>query len=163
MKKMRKTILKKVLLLFITINTLTSCVKAGKYKNFEGFKLYLQEIGIDYKKKNQLYYIVRIEDCFSCSTTEINLKMLSKIEDKENLQIIIVGKTVRESYLKLIKILGNKNQIFFDENSEIFNFETGFSKPLLIHLKSEKKVTFFKEITDEKIDLAEAYINYSDN
>tara|TARA_R110002033_G_scaffold5978_9_gene24439 strand:- start:8943 stop:9422 length:480 start_codon:yes stop_codon:yes gene_type:complete len=156
---MKKTILKKVLLLFITSSILLSCSDSIKYKNFKGFKEYLKEIHIESKVDNQIFYIVRIEDCFTCSTTETNLNMLSKLDTIKNLKIITVGNTTRDIYKKLIKTIANKNKVFEDKSSKIFSFETGFSKPLLIHLKNKKKVLFFREITDDKINLAEAYIS----
>lgn len=164
MKKMKKTISKRVLLLFMGINFICiSCNGKLKYKNIDSFKLYLNEIGLQNSKENKIYYVVRVEDCFSCNTTESNLSMLLNIKKNKNIQIIIVGKTLRNDLSKLIRNLSKRNEVFIDDKSEIFNFETGFSKPILVHLNIDGDVVYFQEVTDEKVKKVKKYLSEQTN
>ena len=157
---MRKTILLKVLFLlginlFLLANGCKKTTVSEDYLYLKGFQSYLNDINLKHKG-DVIYYVIRLQDCMSCTSAYNNLKVAANLATNEHLKIIIVGETKLKHLQKEINAI--KNSLYLDHKSEIFNYETGFSKPLLVHLNDNSKLEYYMEITDFKILDAKKYI-----
>lgn len=146
--------------LIISLLLLLNCTSSNnRYYYIEGFERYLNDIHQkeNFGENNVIYYITPISDnCDSC--IESNLILLNNLNTELNLTPILVGKNQDKNYSKVIDEVVNKYpEILFDSNSKIFSYQTGFGKPLLIHVKNGRCI-YFMEITDFKLDEAKSYL-----
>jgi len=82
--------------------------------------------------------------------------MLYKVHNSK-LIIILIGDYTNSNWVDIISKIKKQFQVLEDTNNEIFHFETGISKPLLIHVKDGVCV-YFKSISDFEVDQAYKYL-----
>ena len=147
----------KALLGGISIVLLISCLKSKPNYNYtKGISEYMyaiHKIQID-TITNKVLYFLPISECVSCSSTELNLKMLTELKT-ENLTPILIGVKTNSRFNTLSSSL--KNISLLDKESKIYMYETGVLKPLLLHIKNGKVIHFFN-VDDNKIEEARKYL-----
>lgn len=138
----------------------TGCQEKVTYKYLPGLELYMKEVHNTAILETQetLYYILPVSDCNTCRTTDINLEVLNSLTlKKPELIIVLSGIANKTTYKNTIEPLKLKYKVLEDPKALINGYQTGVSKPLLIHLK-EKEVRFYLNITDDKVDAAKQYL-----
>lgn len=105
---------------------------------------------------NTILYITPISDnCDNCIA--INFDMLERLPQKKDFIPVLIGKTTEQNIERVNGIIKKSNLYFQDLNLEIFSYQTGFGKPLLVHIK-DGNCLFFMEVKDQQIDEAYNYI-----
>lgn len=143
-------------IIFIGFSNCTSNIESG-YKYLNGFGLYMKSVfnvNIYNPETDIMFYAILVNGCEPCVFE--NTKMLNSIVSN-NLVLILVGDLKESSGYESFVKYSNKFTTFNDKNYEIFSYETGISKPLLIHMKNGKCVKFLK-VSDFDVDKAKEYI-----
>ena len=151
--------------LILNINSLfllTSCElsKSCEYPYYKDLGFYFKsEHNLDINHlDNAILYITPISDnCDNCIA--INLSMLESLRLPKNdiLIPVFIGKKNEKDFEKLNSITTNTSSHYFDKSLEIYKYQTGFGKPLLIHIVKGKCV-YFMEVKDDKVEDAFEYI-----
>jgi hypothetical protein len=152
---------KLIITILSTIILGMSCenLNQNNYKYFDGFSFYMKSVhNIDILTSNKeiIYYVMLVEGCEPCIAG--NSAMLQKIKKNNNLCLILVGNIEESSDSATFLKLNNKMQVLKDPNYEIFSYETGISKPLLIHIKNGR-CKHFLLVTDFEIENTYNYLN----
>lgn len=140
---------------------LTSCDKKEVYPYLHGFSSYMKyEHDVDVSSINDnMFFILPLSDCESCQDTPASLELLSSIKKpQKNLTVILVGTTQNPSFTAQIKALGTSVKILRDEKNSIYNFQTGLSKPIFLHIKKEV-VVYYLNIAGTKLEKVHAYLS----
>ncbi len=150
-------VLKGLLFLLLIV---AGCQQQLTYKYLPGLEMYMKEVHntaiLD--TEETLYYILPVSDCNTCQTTDLNLEVLNSISlKKPELIVVLSGITNKTTYKNAIEPLKLKYKVLEDPKAIINSYQTGVSKPLLIHLK-EKEVRFYLNITDDKVNMAQQYL-----
>lgn len=139
---------------------LNSCEpsKSCEYPYFKDLSLYFKnehQLNISLLN-NAILYITPISDnCDNCIA--INLSMLENISKNNVLTPVFIGEINEKDFEKLNSITTNMSSHYFDKSLEIYKYQTGFGKPLLIHIVKGKCV-YFMEVKDDKVEDAFEYI-----
>ncbi|MCD8412371.1 hypothetical protein [Tenacibaculum finnmarkense] len=129
-----------------------------KYKYTKQFTRYLTDIR-NIKTtdlKNNMFYVLPINECSTCPSTKLNLNILAKTKPT-NLIVILIGLEEEEAVFKH-KIKNLKHKKLFDNESSIYDYQTSVSKPLLIHFVNSEVINFFN-ISDTKVPEVYNFLN----
>ncbi len=147
-----------------------SFVNCTQYNNsnciyYEGFGYYMQDVfNINVKKikKNKIYYLVPItNNCDMC--VYLNLNFFFFIEKTNDIIPVLIGSEKETDYSREINVIKRKYKLVLnDKKSEVLNYETGFLKPVLYHIKNGRCKKYF-EITDFKIKTVKQYLSHIKN
>jgi hypothetical protein len=106
--------------------------------------------------KDNIYYITPLSGCIPC--VEKNLYNVSKIlnpkvsvvfiDEVDDIGINKLYSQVMEQYTGLV---------YFDKHKKVYFYETGYAKPLLVHIKN-RKIVYYLNIEDDLVPDALAYI-----
>lgn len=115
---------------------LISCNNHQKYGYFQGFRRYLFNVyNIDSNKiENNIFLPIPLQGCESCNNLCFNLLLKHNLNKK--IIVIFVGKN--DYYKKEIKQVKNKYLFLLDKMQKIYSYQTNFSYPMLVHIKSGK-------------------------
>jgi hypothetical protein len=105
---------------------------------------------------DKIFYFLHLRSCEPC--VDKNLSMLAEVSKHPNLKICLVGKIAVAQFEEKAKLVMEKHLPYLDIDSEIYSFETGFSKPLLVHIKDGRCVTRI-QVSDSEVDNAKKYIS----
>lgn len=145
--------------LFLTIINFFGCsnFKTNDYVYIDGFAIYMKsefKIDIYNTKEDNIYYLMLVKGCEPCIIE--NTQMLANI-DSDKLVLLLVGDPKESNKYEELKSLTKKFNTLNDRSYEIFSYETGISKPLLIHMKNGECIKYMK-VSDFDVNLAKEYI-----
>lgn len=150
---------KVILTILFAIFLSWSCGPKQECKYSEGIKSYLaKEHKISAKKlKVGIFYIINIAGCEPC--TDRNLKMLLSLQRKENLFFVMVGITQNPAFQSYLKQIEDKGFVIIkDPKAEIYSYEVGLGKPILIHIEDGFCINRI-DVGDFDVDKAKDYIS----
>lgn len=127
-------------------------------KYFEGLDLYMQRIhNINIKdvEGDKIFYFLSLRGCEPC--IDKNLNMLSGITKNKNLIICLIGKLELMQYEQTLNLVTITHTPILDLNGGVFSYETGLSKPLLMHIRDGKCVDI-TNVSDNEVDRMATYI-----
>ena len=130
------------------------------YPYSKGLQLYMnQELAIDVTQiGDRIYYFIPLNDCSSCKSAELNLSFLNNLViPPAKLAVVLIGSTRLPEYKESLQKLRHRYTVLEDPNGTMFNYQTGLSKPLLVHIK-EGEVTYYLNITDFDLETVGAYL-----
>ncbi|MEM9920204.1 MAG: hypothetical protein AAF990_19055 [Bacteroidota bacterium] len=133
-----------------------------EYAHFQDFKLFMaQEHRIDLSQTtDQIYYVIPVSSCNTCSSTTLNLELLDSKRHqshKNQLTVILTGKINEPTHLKTINQLDASYNLIRDIGNRIEQYQTGISKPMLLHIQNGKVKRYFK-INDPDIEAVGKYL-----
>jgi hypothetical protein len=146
--------------LLVVFLTLTCCQKEITYKYLPGLEMYMQDVHrtVISNTEETIYYFIPVSDCNTCQSTFLNLEVLnSLIIKKPKVVVILTGLATGEAYEKAVGLLKSKYEVLTDPKDAVNAYQTGISKPLLIHMKSGK-VLYYLTVTDDKVYKARQYL-----
>ena len=132
--------------------------KICEYHYYKDLGFYLKnEHNLDINHlDNAILYITPISNnCDNCIS--INLSMLESLPKNNILIPVFIGVLNENNLDKLNSITTKTALYYFDESIEIYGYQTGFGKPLLIHIVKGKCV-YFMEVKDDKVEDVFEYI-----
>ncbi|MBE7661148.1 hypothetical protein G1K72_04405 [Tenacibaculum finnmarkense] len=148
----------KGVLLWSSCLFMTACTSPQKkYKYTKQFTRYLTDIQ-NIKTtdlKNNMFYVLPVNECNTCLSTKLNLNILAKTKPT-NLTVILIGLEEESVFKHQIKNLKHKK--LFDNESSIYDYQTSVSKPLLIHFVNSEVINFFN-ISDTKVPEVYNFLN----
>jgi hypothetical protein len=112
------------------------------------------QISLD-KVKNSVFYLIPLDGCDYCAIE--NMRSISFLKDQRLVPILIgkeKSKQVGEAKENLMAM--NKN-VLLDERSMVARYETGFFKPIVVHLRAGELV-YYKYVTDDLITEVHDYL-----
>ena len=144
------------LLILIFNQILVSCKNESAYAYCEDFTAYLtQELQVDNLEGENIYFLLPINGCDNCIM--LNIGLLSST--KYNVQLILVGETFdTERVLQIQNLYDLYDNILVDDKFVISQYETGFSKPMIVDMKDGKCI-YHLNISDFKIEEAKMYLD----
>ncbi len=143
----------KIVLLFASL-LLLSC-SDYKYEYEKGLRQYFSN-ELNISKLNSNYYFIQVNDCNTCMGDYLNLEYLYN-HQFNNLSLVIVGNSEKESVNDLIKLLKNKYKIYYSSKKSIYNYPTGIEKTLLVLAKDDKIIKVLP-ISDTQINDLSKYL-----
>ncbi len=151
-----KFIAYKLIALCVCLTVCFSCShKNDEYAYFEDFVAYLKNFHGLNVSDDKIYYLIPISGCENC--IGLNLDLLSQLpKATDKLQPIIVGETFNEERIKYLKSLSSKYNFLYDKKEIVFQYQTGFTKPMIVWIKN-KKCYFHLDVSDFKIEEAKAF------
>jgi len=146
--------------LFLLIATILICCDNSKSncKYYDGFKLYLSQVyDLDISAKDErIFYVLPLEGCDECLKINLNL-LLERNFYSSKVTIILTGRNFNDIIKGQIEEIKRKYPILEDGKNLIHQFETGFGKPLLVHVKNGDCL-FATSIADSEIESVKEYI-----
>ena len=128
--------------------TTLSC-QSYTYEYETGLREYFHnELNINNLNTN--YYFIQVSNCNSCHGDKLNINYLIN-HNLENITIIIVGDSEKVDVVEGIKKLKQIYPVIIDQQKEIYQYQTGFSKTLLV-LANNNKLINVLHINDTKIN-----------
>lgn len=122
-----------------------------------GFKKYLSDVhqlSINDIEDN-VFYLIPLDGCDYCASE--NMRSLLMLSDNR-IRPILIGiensSRVEEVKNDLIK---RRLNLLFDKKAQITKYETGFFKPIIVHIKSGELV-YYRYITDDLINEVHEYL-----
>lgn len=115
----------------IAILLLISCKeKLPECKYSSGLVSYLQnELHVESSLREETFYIVSLEGCAGCIYS--SLAMLNSLEQIDDFTFVAIGVSADPDIAELVNGLQAKHRVLIDAEKKIFQYETGFGKPLL--------------------------------
>jgi hypothetical protein len=147
-----------IYLLTLTFSLSCSEKNTTQCSYFEGLDLYMQRvhhISIKDIKGDKIFYFLGLRGCEPC--IEKNLAMLSTINENKHLIICLIGALELLQYEQNLNHVNKTHHPILDLKAEIFSYETGFAKLLLVHIKDGKCINII-QITDNEVDNTRMYI-----
>lgn len=128
---------------------LITCTGGEYYRYMAGMSLYLNRVhNIDlFTSGDVIFYFLPLEGCTPCITQ--NIAMLTSIKTPDNLCIVTIG---NEAALNPRLSICRR-----DTTSQIFHYETGFGKPLLLHF-IDGRLEKYIFVNDPDIEKAKDYL-----
>jgi len=125
---------------------------------YEGFKLYLSQVyDLDISTQgDRIFYVLPLEGCDECLQINLNL-LLERNFNSSKVTIILTGANFNDIIRSKIEAIKRKYPILEDGKNLIHQFETGFGKPLLVHVKNGDCL-FATSIADQEIESVKKYI-----
>lgn len=130
----------------IIIQICLSCSSHKKcdYKYLEGLSFYLEEefdLQINDFHESSVVYIFPVSGCEPC--VKHNMKILRESNSNVNLHLILVGES-DPVYEEDINTFYKKFTVYRDLNQDVFNYETGIGKPLVIWIENKICVRYIE-------------------
>ncbi len=123
-------------IILIMMQSLLFCGTKEGCEYFDSMNLYFANtFNVDLAKfdKTKALYFIPLESCENCIYS--NLLMLQSVQTN-NLIIVFVGNNYHQEWDILIEELRGKYNCFDDYNKEIYKYESGLGKPLLLKIKN---------------------------
>lgn len=146
------------LFLLIVLFTISCSSFKKECKYFKGFSLYLKNT-FDFEVSDiekQIFYMLPLAACDQC--LQVNIDMLERFDgDTSKITMVLIG-TLNDAELgQRVQSLTSKFKTIKDRKSKIYKYETGLSKPLLVHIEAGK-CKMMKEIADNEIEYISEYL-----
>lgn len=136
---------------------ITAC-STPAYKYEAGIETYLQKV-TDVKitaHEEIVYYLLPLNSCDPCM--DLNLNMLSSLpKNHAKFKVIFIGASNNDQWEPLITKIKENQYVVTDPNGTAYDYETGLSKAMLIHISSGKFKSIMN-IPDNKVNEAKTYI-----
>lgn len=146
------------LFLLIVLFTLSCSSLKTECKYFEGFSLYMKNT-FDFEVSSvdrQIFYILPLAACDQC--LKMNIDILERLNsDNSKITMILIGTTNDDELSKRIQLLTVKFKAINDKKSMVYKYETGLSKPLLVHI-DDGECRMMKAIADSESEYISKYI-----
>jgi hypothetical protein len=129
---------------------ISACSSNVDYEYMKGFERYLSEVHeISLKDvNNSVYYLIPLNGCDYCALE--NMRAIISTQNKSVVPIL-VGFEISKDIEDLKKeLLQDNRKVLFDEHSKVSKYETGFFKPIVVHVK-DGKLEYYKYVTDDLI------------
>lgn len=134
----------------------SSCNESNNYEYYDDFSKYLTEIhDISVENISETFFLLPVNGCDSC--IELNVELLLN-GGNYNIQLILIGETYdNERSEKINQLLLKYPGSLFDRESEISQYRTGFSKPMLVAI-SKGICSYQLDISDFKVNEAHEFL-----
>lgn len=148
----------KKLLFVITVALCACSAPKEECRYADGLAIYFRNVlKIDMASVREgRFYIVPVEGCSTCVLS--NLSMLNSLEEFDALSVVLVGSPIDSTTQALVALLQQKAQTFEDRSRQIYQYETGFSKPLFIELHDGRCYNAIT-VTDDLVSTMPAQLN----
>lgn len=143
-----------LLIIFLSACSYSHKVKYEYLDGLRSYLLYEHQISVD-TVENTIFYITPLDGCDYC--VRQNLLLLQRTSNK-SIFPILVDKTTNEETLQLFDNLIEKYpHLRVDKKGKVLIYETGYFKPILVHIKKGVVVEYFY-IEDQVIPIVEKYL-----
>jgi hypothetical protein len=122
-----------------------------------GFEQYLKDVHQTSMEdvQDNVFYIIPLNGCEFCAVE--NMRSILTLTDQKIIPILVgIENSIQVEKFKA-QILEQRKIVLTDESSLVSKYETGFFKPIVVHIR-QGKLVYYQYITDDLISDVHNYL-----